>query len=229
MYDSLQQLVPARAKTNTGVLIEPHILERSKQVIGLQFDNQYFENAGDGDEGVLVTRFISGSDNNYFIPSGEYNTFNGLINAAFFDTGSSLGFLNNRSIMILDGIDRKGEYGTLYATASISSGSHNNIFTEVLQPNISSSRLSETAQIEQFFYSSSFSASIGPTLAYSSSFEKADVESMAVSTGLFRSFVQGIKITRDNSIDGEDAVIVNEVAPTVLKTQDSETSKLRTE
>ena len=231
VYDSLQQLVPARAKTNTGVLIEPHILERSKQVIGLQpeFDNQYFENANEYDDGILVTRFISGSDNNYFIPSGEYTTYNGLINAAFFDTGSSLGFLNNRSIMILDGIDRKGEYGTLYATASISSGSHNNIFTEVLQPNISSSRLSETAQIEQFFYSSSLSASIGPTLAYSSSFEKADVESMALSTGLFRSFVQGIKITRDNSIDGEDAVIVNEVAPTVLKTQDSETSKLRTE
>ena len=39
----------------------------------------------------------------------------------------------------------------------------------------------------------------------------------------------GIKITNDNSIDGEDAVIINEVAPTVLKTQDSDTSKLRTE
>jgi hypothetical protein len=131
--------------------------------------------------------------------------------------------------MVLNAIDKRSEYGTLYATASISSGSHNNIFTEVLQPNISSSRLSEKAQIEQFFYSSSFSASIGPTLAYSSSFTESDVESMALSTGLFRAFVQGIKITNDNSIDGEDAVIINEVAPTVLKTQDSNTSKLRTE
>ena len=231
IFDTLEQLVPARAKSTTGVLIEPNILERSKQVIGLQpeFDNRYFENAGDGDEGVLVTRFISGSDNNYFIPNGEYTTYNGDINLAFFDTGSSLGFLNNRSIMILNDIDKRGEYGTLYATASINSGSHNNIFTEVLQPNISSSRLSEKGQIEEFFYSSSFSASIGPTLAYSSSFTESDVESMALSTGLFRAFVQGIKITNDNSIDGEDAVIINEVAPTVLKTQDSNTSKLRTE
>ena len=89
--------------------------------------------------------------------------------------------------------------------------------------------MSEKGQIEEFFYSSSFSASIGPTLAYSSSFTESDVESMALSTGLFRAFVQGIKITNDNSIDGEDAVIINEVAPTVLKTQDSDTSKLRTE
>ena len=231
IFDTLEQLIPARAKSTTGVLIEPNILERSKQVIGLQpeFDNRYFENAGDFDDGILVTRFISGSDNNYFIPNGEYTTYNGNINLAFFDTGSSLGFLNNRSLMVLNDIDKRSEYGTLYATASISSGSHNNIFTEVLQPNISSSRLSEKGQIEEFFYSSSFSASIGPTLAYSSSFTESDVESMALSTGLFRAFVQGIKITNDNSIDGEDAVIINEVAPTVLKTQDSDTSKLRTE
>ena len=89
--------------------------------------------------------------------------------------------------------------------------------------------MSEKSQVEEFFSSSSLSASIGPTLAYSSSFTESDVDSMSTSTGLFRSFVQGIKITSDNSIDGEDAVIINEVAPTVLKTQDSETSKLRTE
>ena len=233
IFDTLEQLVPARAKTTTGVLIEPHILERSKQIIGLkpEFNNQYFENANDFGDGVLVTRFISGSDNNYFLPSGEFNTFNGELNLATFDTGSSLGFLNQRSIMILNGIDKRGEYGTLYATASVESGigTSNKIFTEVIQPNITGSRLSEKSQVEEFFFSSSLSASIGPTLAYSSSFTESDVDSMSTSTGLFRSFVQGIKITSDNSIDGEDAVIINEVAPTVLKTQDSETSKLRTE
>ena len=52
---------------------------------------------------------------------------------------------------------------------------------------------------------------------------------MAVSTNLFRAFYQGTILTRDNTIDGEEPIIVNEVAPTVLKTQDSETSKLRTE
>jgi hypothetical protein len=212
-------------------LIEPNILERNKQVIGQrpEFENTFFENAGEYDTGILITRYITGSNDNYFETSGEYTTYGGDINLAFFDTGSSLGFLNNRSIMILDGIDKRGEYGTTYATASVTLGSHNNIFTEVLQPNITGSRLSQTYEVKEFFYSSSLSASIGPTLAYSSSFKPSDVESMAVSTNLFRAFYQGNILTRDNSIDGEEPVIVNEVAPTVLKTQDSDISKLRTD
>ena len=40
-------------------------------------------------------------------------------------------------------------------------------------------------------------------------------------------------IQQDNTLEigvvNPDAVIINEVAPTVLKTQDSDTSKLRTE
>ena len=231
IYDTILQLVPARAKTSIGVLIEPNILERNKQVIGQrpEFENTFFENAGEYDTGILITRYITGSNDNYFETSGEYTTYGGDINLAFFDTGSSLGFLNNRSIMILDGIDKRGEYGTTYATASVTLGSHNNIFTEVLQPNITGSRLSQTYEVKEFFYSSSLSASIGPTLAYSSSFKPSDVESMAVSTNLFRAFYQGNILTRDNSIDGEEPVIVNEVAPTVLKTQDSDISKLRTD
>ena len=231
IYDTLRHFVPARAKSTLGVLIEPNILERNKQIIGkpLEFDNQYFENANDFDEGIKVTRIVSGSDDNYFVPSGEYTTYNGLINLGTFDTASSLGFLNQRSLVKLDEIDKRSEFGTLYATASIVSGSHNNIFTEVLQPNITGSRLSETSQVERFFYSSSLSASIGPSVAYSSSFDKSDVESMAITTNLFRAFIKGTLLTRDNTIDGEEPVIINEVAPTVLKTQDSEQSKLRTE
>ena len=61
------------------------------------------------------------------------------------------------------------------------------------------------------------------------SFDKSDVESMAITTNLFRAFIKGTLLTRDNTIDGEEPVIINEVAPTVLKTQDSEQSKLRTE
>ena len=231
VYDTLLQLVPARAKTNVGVLIEPNILERSKQVIVRtpEFENTYYENAGHFDDGLKVTRYITGSNDNYFETSGEYTTYNGVLNLAFFDTGSSLGFLNNRSLMVLDDIDKRSEYGTLYATASIVSGSHNNIFTEVLQPNVTGSTLSKKVNVKEYYYSSSLSASIGPTHAYSSSFLQSDVESMAVDTNLFRAFYQGTLLTRDNTIDGEEPIIVNEVAPTVLKTQDSETSKLRTE
>ena len=33
VYETLRQFVPARAKTSVGVLIEPNILERSKQIV----------------------------------------------------------------------------------------------------------------------------------------------------------------------------------------------------
>ena len=231
IFDSIKQLIPARANTNVGVLIEPHILERSKQVIGLEpeFDNQYFENAGHFDQGVLVTRYITGSNDNYFEVGGEYTTYNGLVNLAYFDTGSSLGFLNVPSLVKLDQIDKRSEFGRLYATASVTLGGTNLIFTETLQPNITGSRFSEHSQVAEYFYSSSYSASVGPTLAYSSSFKPSDVESMSYSTPLYRVFVQGTLLTRDNTIDGEEPVVVTEVAPTVLKTQESETTRLKVE
>ena len=116
-------------------MVEPSILERSKQVIGdrPEFENTSYENAGQFDEGIKVTRYITGSDDNFFEPSGEYNTYDGEVNLAFFDTGSSLGFLNNRSLMILDALDPRSEYGNLYATASVEDGpgTSNKIFTEV--------------------------------------------------------------------------------------------------
>ena len=229
IFDALESLLPAKANSTLGILIEPNILERSKQVIGrdVEFDNKYFENAGHFDEGLKVTRYISGSDDNYFEMSGEYTTYNSEINLAYFDTGSSLGFLNNRSIVKLDTIDKKSEYGSLYATASVTLGGTNTIFTETLQPNISASRVSERNQIQRFFYATPKDALINNP--NSSSFEPAEFQSMAYDTALYRLFVEGIKITRDNSIDGEEPIIVNEVAPTLLKTKDSEVVKLKVE
>ena len=212
-------------------MIEPSILERSKQVVGrdIEFDNQYFENANHFGDGIQVTRFIESGSDNYFKTSGEYTTYNGEINLAFFDTGSSVGFLGNPSLVKLNQIDKRSVFGTLYATSSITLGGTDTIFTETLQPNITGSRISEKNQVEQFFYSSSFSASIGPTLSYSSSFDKSEFASMAETTNLFRAFVQGTLLTRDNTIDGGEPVEITEVAPTVLKTQDSETAKLKVE
>ncbi len=65
VFDSIRSLMPARAQADLGVLIEPNILERSKQVVGrsVEFDNRYFENANHFEDGIQVTRFIeSGSD-----------------------------------------------------------------------------------------------------------------------------------------------------------------------
>ena len=58
-------------------MIEPNLLERSKQVVGrgVEFDNRYFENANHFEDGIQVTRFIESGSDNYFKSSGEYTTF----------------------------------------------------------------------------------------------------------------------------------------------------------
>ena len=63
IFKQLESLLPARADSQTGILIEPNILERSKQIIGdkPEFDNRYYENANIFEDGIQVTRFISGS------------------------------------------------------------------------------------------------------------------------------------------------------------------------
>ena len=230
VFTQVKNLVPARANASVGVLIEPNILERNKQIIGdkPEFDNRYYENAGEFDEGIKITRYITGSDDNYFEASGEYNTYDGLINLNN-STGSSLGFLNQRSLMVLDALDPRSEFGSLYATASVSQGTSNKIFTETLQPNLTASRVSENNEEKVFFYSSSYSASIGTTLSYSSSFITSDVQSVASDSPLFRTFYLGTKLTRDNTIDGKEPIEVNQVSPTSIVTQDSDITKLRTD
>ena len=44
IYKQLKSLLPARVDSQTGILIEPNILERSKQIIGdrPEFDNRYY-------------------------------------------------------------------------------------------------------------------------------------------------------------------------------------------
>ena len=73
------------------------------------------------------------------------------------------------------------------------------------------------------------SASIGTSVAYSHSFVESDIQSIAHDSSLFRAFYIGTKLTRDNTIDGNEPVEITAVAPTVLKTQDSDTSKLKVE
>jgi len=131
--------------------------------------------------------------------------------------------------MVLDALDPRSEFGSLYATASVSRGTSNKIFTETLQPNLTASRAAENNQEEVFFYSSSLSASIGESVAYSSSFITSDLQSIAYDSPLFRTFYLGTTLTRDNTIDGKEPIEINQVSPTTIVTQDSDITKLRTD
>ena len=230
VFTQLKQLVPARAKSTMGVLIEPNILERSKQIIGKkpEFDNRYYENANAFQEGIQVTRFISGSPDNVVSTFGSYDTYNGEIKGNEF-SGSNLGTLGVPSLVHLNKLNPKQEFGSLYATASVELFGPNKVFSETLNPIISGSRLAEHNDEYEYYYNTEANANRGPLYADSSSFKRSDVQSIAYSTNLYRAFYQGTLLTKDNTIDGKEPIEVNQVQPTTITTQDSDISKLRTE
>jgi len=235
VFTQVRQLLPARANSTLGVLIEPNILERSKEVIGKQpeFDNRIFANAQDFDDGIMVTRTnLENKESNFSTANSSYDTYEGLINAAY-TSGSHLGFLNVPSkLRVLGENDRRLGFGTTYVSASGQVSLKN--FTDSFVPFISGSRLSETKEIEELFFPNALSASfanIAPNprfYANSSSFKPADVESIAESNNLFRSFYQGTKNTRETTFDKKEPIEVLIVSPNKIVTQDSDISKLKT-
>ena len=235
VFTQVRQLLPARADATVGVLIEPNILERRKEVIGKQptFDNRIFSNADDYDEGILITRVISGSDDLFFnTADSSYNTYEGEANLAHF-SGSHIGFLGMPSrLRVLGENDRKFGYGTTYLHASSSVPLKN--FTEARVPIISGSRLSEKNEEAQYIFGNALSASkardsINPKYyAVSTSFSASQFESVADSNNLFRSFYQGTKHTKDNSFDNKEPIEVFIVAGTTVETTDTDLTKLKT-
>ena len=216
-------------------MIEPNILERTKEVIGKQptFDNRIYANANDYDEGILITRVISGSDDLFFnTANSSYNTYYGEANLAHF-SGSHIGFLGMPSrLRVLGENDRKFGYGTTYLHASSSVPLKN--FTEARVPIISGSRLSEKNEEAQYIFGNALSASkardaINPRYyAVSTSFSASQFESVADSNNLFRSFYQGTKHTKDNSFDKKEPIEVFIVAGTTVETTDTDLTKLKT-
>ena len=235
VFTQVRQLLPARADATVGVLIEPNILERRKEVIGKKpsFTNRVFSNADDFDNGVLITRVISGSDDLFFSTAdSSYNTYVGETNLAYF-SGSNIGFLGQPSrLRVIGENDRKLGYGTTYATAS--GDVPLKTFTEALVPIISGSRLSEKNEEAQYIFGNALSASkardsVNPKYyAVSTSFSASQFESVADSNNLFRSFYQGTKLTRDNAPDNKEPVEVFVVAGTTVETTDTDLSKLKT-
>lgn len=228
LWTQLRKLSPARANTTIGVLIEPNILERSKVVVGKppNHDNQYFENADHFGYGINMTNFISGSDDRLIVITGEYPNYEGVVNVHNNESGS-LGTLAIPSLVRLGEIDPRTEFGATYATASISQGAVSRVFTEAVQPYISSSRISEHNEIKYKNYTSSLDAY--QDKPFSSSFEPAEYQSMAYDSKLFRLFYKGQLLTKKNTIDGGDPVEITITSPTKLVTQEPGDSKLKVE
>ena len=238
VFEVLKQFVPARAQSEFGNLVEPNILERSKQKsIGqVETTSPYYENANDEQVGLQVSRFISGSDNNTIVITGEYPYHEGVIAYA---TSSLYNGSSFSSLVHLNRVNPRHPNTTTYATASVTFGGTSVEFIETVQPFISSSRLSKFNKVKEFYYTSSLAESTargfgstyeypGGLFVYSSSFEPTDLERSSVDSVSDKLFYLGTQTSKNTDIVGEEPVQITFTSPTTLVTQTPGESRLKT-
>jgi hypothetical protein len=237
IFTQLTQLLPARADATLGVLVEPNILERHKEVLGRkpEFDNRYYANAEDFDEGIMVTRTNVENNESNLVVIGSYDTYYSQINLTY-DSGSDVGFLGKPSIFknVLNSIDNRFGFGSTYATASTAHGTDN---FDAITAFIENSRFAEKNQ--EYVYGHVYpsearnnftTSSTGQIISDTSQMlmpSQSRFQSVAHDGALFRLFYKGTLHTRANAPDNKEPVEITQVAPNVVITQDSQASKLK--
>jgi hypothetical protein len=222
IFDLARKFMPARSNQTYGIVIEPNIFERSKEVLGKapSFENMSFRGEID------LTQYAA---ENLFSASAEYKIYNGTIG---YDSNHSQSFASdmfqNNALYKIEAIDRLGNYGSNYLSSSVTVGGPNYVFSEGVLPFISSSRLSPHNQEYRFFYSSEASQSKGNY--YSSSLIQSEYDTKFDQYSNFANlFYEGCKQTINTTPDGFSPVETTDVKQTRLVVQEPGKSRLKTE
>lgn len=226
IFKQLRKVVPARAKTNMGTLIEGNIFERPKSPV--QKSNPSITQPN-YDDTINISNFdVEHEDSrSVVLPKGSYPNYEGTS--------------NNREVFLEPSLYRLAADDNLedkntYISSSVTFGGPSSVFTEATCSFINTQRLSENNQEYRFFYTSSFdfdksdkmSVRKDKNLYTSKSLVDSDRDPGYQDTlGLNRSFYEGVKNTKDTTIDGDSPIIVRVTSPTVAVPFDSSDSNLK--
>jgi hypothetical protein len=250
LFDQLRAFVPARARASVGLLIEPNILERKKEVVGKQptFEDLVVEGS--------FTTFVQSSSAETLpmsasipqvvpIPTGSLRNWE--TSASFFDTTFASGSYDVYSGFVTSSLWGASVYNLSSSTAGwgggeekwgdarITIGGPEKIFKEVLQPNVTGSVLSEHNYEYKFFYTSSKTALADHGYVWdterrnysSRSLHRSDKQSVGYDNAFFRLAYLGCQQTKKTTLDLEEPVSIVITSPTTLITQDPGESKLK--
>ena len=235
LYPQLRKLVPARAKADIGLLVEPNIFERPKVIVGrepevsqdnyrttIDVSTDYIEITGSYNAGVAVTTTDHYSDTirisnthesgSNIVVTGSYDTYNGTISEQKD---------RNFDKSLWQVLTQPG----LYVSASVTQGDIK--YKELQQPMVTGSRIYGRNQKQMKFYTTVLSHSLG--LPNSSSFYNVDLDNLVDhDLAKFRSFYSGVKNTPRTTIDGGRPVEITITSPTKLVTDKDGESTLKT-
>ena len=245
IFEQIKKVIPARTKFNFGVVVEPTILERPKEILHKGASVELVNKTGEIN--VSLTEATQSFRRPVLSITSSRDDYSGVLSESFsrepslyLVASSSLSASFNRLTRYRDSFVRS------YSTGSITQGVKvpDVLFNEVLSPFISSSRESERFETRDIFYTSSAAVgeagttSLSSTIyapfsssalhAYSSSFKKAEYQPPSdYLSGYRRSQFEGVKNTINTTTDGELPVIVGASSPTaVISKQSGEGKKL---
>ena len=241
VFDQLRRMTPARSRASVGLLIEPNILERKKEVIGAppnfepanyktSLELNIFSASADtlpmsqsidtmaqlSQSGLYLTYSSSIDVDAQLSQSGQYLTYTASISEDIFRTPAT--YLLSSSMAGWGGGKEK------YGYYKLELGGPEYVFSEVLQPNISGSRISEHNFERRYFYSTQASASLNNF--FSSSLVRSDKQSLYQDNQMFRLVYKGSLQTKKTTLDKLDPVTVVLTSPTTLITKEGGESKL---
>ena len=232
VFKQLRKLVPARAKTNMGTLIEGSIFERSKSPVQRNnptFTQPFYEDT------INVSRFVDTKAYGEQENSGstitietEYPNYTGTIDStATFLTPSLYTLNQQRHKYISD--------ETLYISGSAKFGGPSKVFSEPTGSIVLDNRKSELNQQYKFFYTSSAhyaqsqltSLDRYVNLYSSKSLVETDLDpGYQDITALNNSFYEGVKNTISTTTDGDYPIVIRVTSPTVAVPTDSTDTNL---
>ena len=226
LFPQVRKMIPARAKPNLGILVEPNIFERPKTIIGRtpQVETPYYSQSIDVQNEVIVVTASYNAGSSIV----DYDQWTARIDMYSYETGSSVISASGAFPVyeasgseVADGwVDlsiwqRLGQPGE-YSDVTMSFGDFK--YTEVLQPIISGSRIHGRNQKMAKFFTTEASASIGNY--HSSSFYNIDIDNLAgESQAKSDSYYNGVKNTVKTTQDGNPPVEVIITSPTKLVTK----------
>ena len=251
IFEQIRQTIPARVDYNSGILIEPHILERPKAkslTKVTQTKPMYVANIAAIDRPVTASHhFLQTEVTNSYSLSAERKQYETEISKSYNVTGENIYYTSSivptRVITAQkDDLESVGnpQIKNMYAPSTYryvvlnysssadlgfglnwTTGSNGSWNYNPLGTNVTSSKLSQHAKSEVFFYTSSLSASLN--LPYSSSFVPAEVSTDNLPLAINNLRYLGCKISSDSlttnstqTPDGKPVIEIFKADPNVL-------------
>mgnify|MGYP003109579137 FL=1 len=229
VFKQLKKVIPARAKTQLGTVIEGNLFERPKSPV--QRNRPSFTQPQYEDE-INVSNFELNNENedsrSIVRIETQYPNYEGV--------ADNVDIFKTPSLYALNEVNFNYDDPNIYLRATASYGGPNRVFSEATGSMILEGVKSEFNQVYNFVYTSSgefrrsnrFTLDKSQHFYHTKSLASTDIDPRYTEITAFNnSFYEGVKNTSNTTLDGDLPIIIRKTAPTVAVPTDVGISNLQ--